>query len=179
MADEAEPGLPAVSGDAGRPTSYSADAAAEVCRRVIRGETLLRIETDPAMPAVETVLEWMQDVPAFAAAYDRARGLMADVLFDEVREVALAATPGDVWVSRLRFDGLRWMAGMLAPRKYLPRVVAEAAIAEARAETDPARQGLTVIVKRFSDVTPEEEEAARLTEEGYFDRRRLRGDGRG
>jgi hypothetical protein len=98
--------------------------------------------------------------------------MMADVLFDEAREVALAATPEDVWVGRLKFDVIRWMTATLRPRKFCPKVVAEAAIAERRAEDDPQRGGLTVIVKRFSDVTPEEEEAARLTEEGYFDRPR-------
>lgn len=62
------------------------------------------------------------------------------------------------------------MTTRMAPKKYCERLVVDAGIAERRAQDDPERQGLTVIVKRFSDVTPEEEEAARLTEEGYFDR---------
>jgi hypothetical protein len=43
-----------------------------------------------------------------------------------------------------------------------------------RAQDDPEKQGLTVIIKRPEDITPEEHENARLTEEGYFDRPRGR-----
>lgn len=168
MADEGA-GLP-VATPGGRPLAYTPELGAEVCRRVARGGTLIEIEADQGMPAAETVLAWIQDHEDFGDAYERARGMMADVLVDEAREVTRAATPGDVWVARLRFDAARWMAGMLSPRKYLPRVVADEAIAQARAEVDPRAGGMTVIVKRFSDVTPEEEAAADLTEQGYFDR---------
>ncbi len=79
--------------------------------------------------------------------YVQARQAQADYLFDEARDVALAATPGTVWVARLQFDVIRWQAARLAPRKYCePLVVAkmqvepppEALVAPPRCEAEEA-----------------------------------------
>jgi hypothetical protein len=68
--------------------------------------------------------------------------------------VGRGATPKSVWADRLRFDIIRWQTARLAPRKYCERLVAAGIAAE------PADEGLTVIIKRFSDVTEEEEREA-------------------
>jgi len=65
------------------------------------------------------------------------------------------------------FDVIRWATARMAPKKYCERVIVEAAIAEREAEEDPRRQPLQVIVKRFSDVTPEEQAEAEATEALY------------
>jgi hypothetical protein len=57
------------------------------------------------------------------------------------------------------------------PKKYCERVVAAEATEAMRAEGDPDQQGLTVIIKRANEITDEELENARLTEQGAFDRR--------
>jgi hypothetical protein len=62
--------------------------------------------------------------------YVTAREMQGDYLFDEVRDVALAATRETVPVARLRFDVNRWQASRLAPRKYLERLVAAEELAE-------------------------------------------------
>jgi hypothetical protein len=90
------------------------------------------------------------------------------------RDVARGSTHDTVWSDRLQFDVIRWMTARLAPKKYCERVMVEAEIAARRAEDDPDRQGLTVIIKRANEITDEELENARLTEEGYFDRPRGR-----
>lgn len=108
----------------GRWLTYSHEVGAAICRRLSGGETLIAICRDEAMPCYATVLNWARAVPEFAEAYAEARRLAADYLFDEAREVALAATPGSVWVDRLRFDVIRWQAARIAPRKYLEPVVA-------------------------------------------------------
>ena len=61
------------------------------------------------------------------------------------------ATAGTVWADRLRFDGIRWLTARLAPRKYCEKIMV---VEAARAEAEP--QGMTVIVKRYSDITPED-----------------------
>jgi hypothetical protein len=158
----------------GRWSTYTPELGDEVCRRLVEGQSLKAIGGDPEMPCAETILNWVRDIPEFEDAYIQARQMMADVMFDEARDVAMAATPGNVWAHKLQVDTIFRMVSKMRPRKYCERVVAEEAITEMRAESDPAKAGLTVIVKRFSDVTPEEEENARLTEEGYFDRPRRR-----
>ncbi|MFL5297803.1 MAG: hypothetical protein ACJ798_15620 [Phenylobacterium sp.] len=160
----------------GRWSTYTPELGAEVCRRIVEAQTLKTIGADPEMPCAATILNWAKAHPAFEDAYAQARDLQADVLFDEARDVALAATPGSVWVSRLQFDTIRWMTARMAPKKYCERVLAEAAIAERRDEDDPENGRLTVIVKRFSDVTPEEQAAADATE--AEDERRARRRGR-
>jgi hypothetical protein len=153
-----------------RRSTYRPEIGEAICERLAHGESLTSIGRDPAMPSYGTILRWAQRHEDFDEMYVEARKLQADYFFDEVRDIAVSAEPGNVWVARLRFDIARWMTARMRPHKYCERLVVDAAIAERKAEEDPERQGLTVIVKRFSDVTPEEEEAARLTEEGYFDR---------
>jgi hypothetical protein len=67
--------------------------------------------------------------------------MQADYLFDEAREVALAA-PKTVWIERLRFDVIRWQTARLAPRKYCERLV----VANVEAEPEPP---LTIEVRNF------------------------------
>ncbi len=152
----------------GRWSTYTPELGDEICWRMIEGQTLKAIGADPLMPCAATILNWVRTIPAFEDAYVQAREMMADLMFDEAREEALAATPASVWVARTRIDTIFRMLARMRPRKYCERVVAEEAIAERRAEDDPERGGLTVIVKRFSDVTEEEKEAARLTEAGVI-----------
>ncbi|MEO8114056.1 MAG: hypothetical protein ABI655_06730, partial [Phenylobacterium sp.] len=86
--------------------------------RLVEGESLVAIGRDPAMPCRETILHWVARYPVFEEMYILARRLQADALFDEAREVALAATPKTVWAQRLKFDAIRWRTARLAPRKY-------------------------------------------------------------
>jgi hypothetical protein len=148
----------------GRWSTYTPEIGEEICARIAGGESLKAIGADPEMPCAATVLNWAARYPEFGDAYAQARAFMADVLFDEAREVALAATSGNVWVGRLQFDVIRWMTARMAPKKYCERVLVEAEVSARRAEDNPDRAPMTVIVKRFSDVTPEEEAAHDATE---------------
>jgi len=161
----------------GRWSTYTPEIGEAVCARIAGGESLKSIGADPQMPCAATVLNWAKTYPEFGDAYAQARAFMADVLFDEAREVALAATTGNVWVGRLQFDVIRWMTARMAPKKYCERLVVEAEVAARRAEeaaADPGRAPMTVIVKRFSDVTPQDEAEAAATEAWYEARDRGR-----
>src|SRR5688572_10546566 len=57
----------------GRQTTYTQDAADEICARLSDGEALAQICRDEHMPAVRTVSDWKKEHPAFAAAFACAR----------------------------------------------------------------------------------------------------------
>jgi hypothetical protein len=146
----------------GRWSTFTPELGREICERIANGESLKAVGQDPAMPCAATILRWAAEFPDFGNDYAHARQLMADLLFDEAREVA------SVWADRLRFDTIRWMTARMAPKKYCERVMVEAEVAARRADEDDdpfgERAPMTVIVKRFSDVTAEEEADAEATE---------------
>lgn len=115
----------------GRPSTYRRKIAETICRRLTEGETLISIVKDPAMPCYGTVYKWLKHAPEFEEMYVQARQIMGDYLFDEARDVAKAATPEGVWVSRLQFDVIRWQTARLAPRKYCEALVARTVLLEA------------------------------------------------
>ncbi len=143
----------------GRPCGYTPAKGEAICRRLVNGESLVAIGRDPGGPSSATILYWVKHHPEFEEAYTQARLLQADFLFDEAREVGLAATPKTVSADRLRFDIIRWQTARLAPRKYCERLV----VTRDGKDADEG-QGLTVIVKRFSDVTADDEREADETE---------------
>ena len=114
---------PTLTPGIGRPSGYSRALAEAICDRLANGESLTSIGRDPPMPCYGTILRWVRQFPEFADLYVEARQMQADYLFDEARDVAQAATAGNVWVSRLRFDVIRWQAARLRPHKYCERLV--------------------------------------------------------
>lgn len=135
----------------GRPPLYEPALADEICGRLAEGESLGAIAADPDMPSYRTILRWVGEKPDFADAYVLARQMQADYLADQAQDMVMASTHATVWSDRLRFAFIRWRTANLAPKKYAERVV----VAEASKSPEDAG-GLTVIVKRYSDITPEE-----------------------
>jgi transposase-like protein len=153
----------------GRPSTYNLAVAQVICERLANGETLTAIGRDPTMPGFGTILGWVKRHPEFEAMYVQARQMFADYLLDQARDGALASTHATVWSDRLRFDTIRWMTARMAPRKYCERLVVDAEVSarrrdEALEDEDRGGGAMTVIVKRFSEVTAEDEAAADLTE---------------
>ncbi|MDB5417598.1 MAG: terminase small subunit protein [Phenylobacterium sp.] len=132
-------------------STYSRELGAAICARIADGESLIGIARDAGMPRAALVYDWIKQHREFEEMYVLARQRQADSLFDEALEVTRGATPGTVWADRLRFDGIRWATARLAPKKYCEKVIVVEAM-KAPAEADR----LTVIVKRYCDVTPEE-----------------------
>jgi hypothetical protein len=147
----AHPGRRRPGSRPGPPTLYTPALTEEICRRLAEGESLPAIARDPDMPRLRTIYDWVRRHPEFEDMYVTARAMQADTLADEALEVTRGTTAATVWADRLRFDGIRWLTARLAPRKYCEKIMVAEAI---RAEAEP--QGMTVIVKRYSDITPEE-----------------------
>lgn len=78
--------------------------------------------------AYMALLDWIQADPARAALYDRAREERADILADEVTEIADAPadTAVEVARSRLRVEARKWAAARLKPRVYGERAAGQA-----------------------------------------------------
>lgn len=106
-----------VSSVTGRPSTYTPEIAAEICRRLGGGESLLAICRDEAMPSDVTVRRWaLEDVHGFSAQYARAREVQAHAVAEMA--VADAETARDPQLGRLAYDARKWFAGKLLPKVY-------------------------------------------------------------
>jgi hypothetical protein len=79
----------------GRPSKWSAEIAAEICRRLSTGQPLAVICREEAMPHPNSVRQWMKARPDFAEAITEARATGFDALAAECLTIA-DDTAGDV-----------------------------------------------------------------------------------
>lgn len=123
----------------GRPTIYTDELAAEICRRIVEGESLTRICKDEGMPNVSSVYLWLFKNKDFSNQYARAREDQADtysdqivdigeevpmmVITDEDGKVTKRIDPAGVNRNRLRVDARKWVAAKLKPKKYGDRQI--------------------------------------------------------
>src|SRR5207302_4622658 len=88
------------------------EVAAEICRRIASGQTLLAVCRDPDMPHHDAIYDEMRRSPSFAEAIAHARAESAHGLAMQVVEIADAAGPGDnPQLVKNRCDQRRWLAG--------------------------------------------------------------------
>ena len=113
----------------GRPSSFSPDAANEICERLAKGESLRAICGDQEggwLPSETTVRRWLAGAEdwneEFRRQYAYARDVQADTKFDQAWDIAEKATAENVQVARLQIDTIKWQAGKLAPKKYGEKV---------------------------------------------------------
>lgn len=123
---------------AGRPTKYNADIATIICEKVASSTCGLKrlCEANPELPDRDTINVWRSKYPEFSAQYASAKLKQADLLAEEILEIADDAsndymdTVDDdgfsswklngehVQRSRLRIDTRKWLAAKLLPRQY-------------------------------------------------------------
>src|SRR5215831_5387702 len=72
----------------GRPSIYSDDLAAKICRYVAEGYSLRQIGDLPQMPHKRTVKRWLSEKPSFQVEYARAKEEMAEHFAEEMLEIA-------------------------------------------------------------------------------------------
>ena len=119
-----------------RPSSYSMKVADTICARLADGKSLNSICASNDMPHKTTVFRWLSSHDEFRDQYARAREAQADVLFDEILDIANTPIEGTktkldkdgevVEISkgdmiehrRLQIDARKWMAGKLRPKVY-------------------------------------------------------------
>ena len=102
----------------GRPTRYSPEWAEGFCALIAEGQSVVEICAKPDMPSQQSVYTWLKQDEDFLERYARAREAQADKYFQEIIEIADAATPETVNVARLRVDSRKFTVTRLAPKKY-------------------------------------------------------------
>jgi hypothetical protein len=94
---------------------YDTETGQTICERLIEGKSLIRICRMMDMPSHSTVMRWLQRNPDFREGYTVARELQADVLFDQVLEIADGENQKNAWI---RMSARMWMVGRMHPKKY-------------------------------------------------------------
>jgi hypothetical protein len=106
----------------GRPSSYIEAAVAEICRRVVEGQSLRTICKAPGMPDKQTIANWRRAHPEFDKRYQDARCDQADMhveeMLDVARQASQAKTSEEAQGYRLLVDTLKWRASKMKPRSY-------------------------------------------------------------
>ena len=102
----------------GRPTKYSDEWAEAFCREISQGHSVAEICERRDQPSQQSVYTWLREDEDFRERYARAREAQADKYFQEIIEIADAATPETVNVARLRVDSRKFTVARLAPKKY-------------------------------------------------------------
>lgn len=119
-----------------RPSTYSDELADAICERIASGESVRSICSDDGMPAQSSVYKWLIDIEPFSEKYARAREIQAEILAEEIIEIAddssrdsIVDEDGNEKVnaefvarSRLRVDARKWYASKVAPKKYGDRI---------------------------------------------------------
>jgi hypothetical protein len=72
------------------PVPYSDEVANAICDAIVCGSRGLAYlcATQPGFPCYRTARRWIAEKPDFRAMYDEAKMLQADLLFDEIIEIA-------------------------------------------------------------------------------------------
>jgi hypothetical protein len=122
---------PAEAKPLGRPSSFTQEAADEICQRLGKGEPLAQICRDEHMPAVRTVSHWKDASETFKADFVRAREEGFDALAAQCLDIAdetdndtLHTEHGDrpntEWISRskLRIETRLKLLAKWDPKRY-------------------------------------------------------------
>lgn len=118
----------------GRDSIYTQELADKICNAIATSSEGLRrlCKQDESLPAVTTIMRWLDTNVEFREQYARAREAQAEFMVDETIEIADDGTndyyknsKGEVLFdaehvqrSRLRVDTRKWVASKLAPKKY-------------------------------------------------------------
>jgi hypothetical protein len=127
----------------GRPSAYNLQIAGKICNLIAGGSSLRNACSQEGMPSTASVLRWLAEHEDFRGQYARATDARADLMADEMIEIAddarndfieKARDNGETFIvadqehiarSRLRIDTRKWLASKMAPKKYGDKVQAE------------------------------------------------------
>lgn len=118
----------------GRPTKYTNELGIKICAEISCSSKSLRTICKELGLSVQSVLNWLNEHELFLAQYARAKEEQADMLAEEILEIAdkenrtvieysnsegSGITEQDnVQRSRLQIDARKWIASKLKPKKW-------------------------------------------------------------
>lgn len=102
-----------------RPSEYTPEIAQEICERIALGDSVRKIVKDNKMPSSSTIFRWLldEDKKAFWEQYEKARNIQAELMFEELLEIA-DDEEKEVMRSRLRVDTRKWYLSKVLPKKF-------------------------------------------------------------
>lgn len=101
----------------GRPSLYTPEMSAEICRRYAAGEPILRICMDDAMPERQQIYKWQEVHEEFRDNLARARLLHADAIVDGNEQIEDGTMLGqiDPGAARVVLASRQWRASKFSP----------------------------------------------------------------
>lgn len=123
----------------GRPSTYKAEIAEQICERLSGGESLRSICEDDDFPGLKTVMQWLARHSDFAQQYASAREAWADAEFESILRIADTPQEGEKTKTlpdgsvetmtgdmidhrRLQIDTRKWALARMSPKKYGDRI---------------------------------------------------------
>lgn len=106
-----------------RPSKYSKATADKILDRIRNGETMVKICSDPKMPARATVYKWLASPEKYRAKYlvdnlPDAFEMKWEHQFERLIELAENCEPLEVQKMRLVSDNIKWCLARAMPKKY-------------------------------------------------------------
>jgi len=121
-----------------RPSKFSKTLATAICDRIAEGESLRSVCRDEEMPDKATVFRWLYKREDFRDQYTRATAARADVMAEEIIEIADTPVIGErseegvnadgefsktvredaIQHRRLQVDTRKWIMARMQPKKY-------------------------------------------------------------
>lgn len=117
----------------GRPSKYNKEIADKICHIIsISTDGLRKIcKNNPEFPTSETILEWRIRFPEFSSQYDLAKKHQADLLVEEILEIADDDSGDYIYTddgvrmnsefvarSKVKIEARKWIACKLLPKVY-------------------------------------------------------------
>lgn len=101
----------------GRPSGFTPEIAEEIINRMLAGMSLRRVVQEMGI-AQGTVINWQNAHPQFMSDIARAREAQADVLADQILDIAENCTAETAMADRVAIGALQWLAGKRQPKRY-------------------------------------------------------------
>jgi hypothetical protein len=147
-----------------RPSEFTEEIADAIVEHIADGKSLRSFCLQDGTPNKSTVFRWLEKHESFRLRYSLARDAQADVLADEIVDIAdtpqigvktetkggeVKTIEGDmIEHRRLQVDARKWIAAKLKPKKYGDKLHQEL--------TGEDGQPLVVRIIKFGDMKPPE-----------------------
>lgn len=120
----------------GRPTTFTDKLGTTICKRIAEGESVRHIVKDVKMPSSSTIFRWLLDEKrkVFWEQYEKSRNIQAELMFEELVEIADTTESGIETVEkdgkievrkgdmlghrRLKVDVRKWYLSKVLPKKF-------------------------------------------------------------
>lgn len=106
----------------GRPSKYTEKLVDRICEWISEGKSLRSFCRIDGNPGFQTIIGWLNDDDKIylRTKYARAREIQAEVMADELLEIADDTKPDQLKLvhDKMKIETRQWIAAKLLPKKY-------------------------------------------------------------